>query len=105
MQQGNIYNQIPNDLSKEIFEILALKNGVKVERIISKGHSSPETGWYDQDSNEWVILLRGTAIISFEHGSTVHLKEGDYISIEAHEKHKVVSTSTDPEAIWLAIHY
>ncbi len=105
MQKGNIFRRIPDDRSKETFEILAQESGVKVERIISNGHSSPEDGWYDQDRNEWVILLRGAAVIAFEHGSTVTLREGDYLSIDAHEKHKVVSTSADPETVWLAIHF
>ncbi|MEM1369277.1 MAG: cupin domain-containing protein [Cyanobacteria bacterium P01_H01_bin.15] len=105
MTHGNIFEKIPSDISNEVFELLAQKNGVKIERIISKGHSSPETGWYDQDQSEWVIVLKGAAEISFENGSVVGLNEGDYLLIEPHEKHKVTNTSTNPETIWLAVHY
>ncbi len=105
METGNIYNPIPDDLSNEAFEILAQNASVKIERIISKGHTSPVTGWYDQDSAEWVIVLTGQASIAFENDTIVELKQGDYINIPAHNKHKVVSTSADTETIWLAVHY
>jgi cupin 2 domain-containing protein len=105
VKTGNIYNHIPDDLSNEVFEILAQSASVKIERIISKGHSSPDTGWYAQDRAEWVIVVTGEASIAFDNGSIVELKQGDYIDIPAHKKHKVISTSTDPETIWLAVHY
>ena len=105
MDTGNIYNLIPDDLSNEVFEILAQNTTVSIERIISRGHTSPETGWYDQDKAEWVIVLTGEASIAFEHDTVVELKPGDYINIPPHKKHKVISTSSDPETIWLAVHY
>ena len=80
-------------------------SSVRIERIISRGHTSPETGWYDQDKAEWVIVLTGEASIAFENDSVVELKPGDYINIAPHKKHKVISTSSDPETIWLAVHY
>ena len=54
--------------------------------------------------NEWVILLEGEASIEFE-DKTIHLKKGDYINIPSHQKHKVIKTSKNPPAIWLAIFY
>ena len=105
MMHGNIYSQIPQDLSEEVFEVLAHNQQVKIERIVSKGQSSPDSGWYDQAHNEWVIVLKGAAVIAFEDETTLNLKPGDYVNIPAHKKHKVVSTSVDPETIWLAVHY
>jgi cupin 2 domain-containing protein len=102
---NNIFDSIPDSLSAEVFNLLVDCNGVKIERIISKGHSSPKTGWYDQDNNEWVIVLKGEAILSFADSSSVTLKAGDYINIPAHKKHKVTWTSPDAETIWLAVHY
>ena len=101
----NIFDAIPDNLSDEVFEILAENKNVKIERIISKGHSSPDTGWYDQEQNEWVIVLKGEAIISFEDDTSVTLTAGDYLNINAHQKHKVKWTAPDIETIWLAVHY
>ena len=105
MQLKNIFESIPDNLDKEIFELLAQSENIKIERIISKGHSSPETGWYDQEQNEWLIVLKGEAIIVFENGKEVNLKPGCHVNIPAHKRHKVGWTSPDTETIWLAVHY
>ena len=101
----NIFKAIPIDLSEEKIEQLVGNNHMKVERIISKGHKSPVTGWYDQKFEEWVLLLKGEAKISFLDESTVTLKPGDYLNIPAHKKHRVDWTTPDDETIWLVIHY
>ena len=105
MKTVNIYNQIPDNLSAEVFEVLVQSKDVKIERIISKGHKSPDTGWYDQEQNEWVLVLKGNASICFEDETMIELNVGDYINISAHSKHRVISTSAITETIWLAIHY
>ncbi len=86
---NNIFKNLPDNLTEEVLENLASSSQVKIERIISKGHSSPSFGWYDQDQNEWVIVLKGQAEITFENDSTVLLSAGDYVNIKAHQKHKV----------------
>lgn len=101
----NIFDDIPEDLHREVVESLVDNDKVTIERIISKGHTSPDSGWYDQDSNEWVIVLKGAAVLSFADESTVKLMAGDHINISAHEKHRVSWTDPDIETIWLAIHY
>ncbi len=105
MKSGNIFDSIPDKLDEEVFDRLIQNNKVKIERIISKGHISPESGWYDQDQDEWVIVLKGQALIAFESGEEVGLKEGGYVNIPAHTKHKVKWTNPKTETIWLAVHY
>lgn len=105
MKHGNIFEQLPNDLGDEVFETLVHGKNIKIERIVSKGHTSPDTGWYDQDQDEWVIVLRGSASILLENEPVIDLKKGGYVNIPAHKRHRVVKTSTDPETIWLAVHY
>lgn len=48
----NIYNEVPSSIPHEIFNDLITNDSVRIERILSQGHSSPEEGWYDQDENE-----------------------------------------------------
>ena len=60
------FEQVPEELVEEQFELLAKGGDVRLERIVSKGHSSPGSGWYDQNQNEWVIVLRGEATVLFE---------------------------------------
>lgn len=102
---NNIFDAIPQKIEYEIVEQLVASDVVNVERIISKGHTSPPTGWYDQDRNEWVIVLKGEAVVEFFDESSITLKAGDYIDIPAHKKHKVKWTVPDIETIWLAVHY
>jgi len=101
----NIYEHIPENLPSEITDVLLSSGNIRIERIISAGQTSPEEGWYDQQQNEWVVLLEGLANIAFEDGTEVSLKRGDYLLIPAHTKHKVTFTSSDPKCVWLAIFY
>ena len=105
MQKGNIYENVPSDTDHEAFEVIASNENVKIERITSRGQSSPESGWYDQGDHEWVIVLKGAAGLLFEDGTEVELGVGDYLLIQPHEKHRVVYTSAETETIWLAMHY
>lgn len=84
-----------------IDEILDGKN-VRIERIVSAGHVSPEGFWYDQDENEWVILMQGEAVVMLENGP-VEMRPGTSIFIEAHRKHYVSYTSAEPPCIWLCV--
>lgn len=101
----NIYSDIPDNLPSEVFEDLLTTKSLRIERILSHGHSSPEEGWYDQAENEWVIVLKGQGVIEFEDGVIETLSEGDFINIEAGVKHKVVSTHPGEVTVWLAIFY
>lgn len=105
MLMNNIFDAIPEQLDSEVFEKLIDSKGVTIERIISKGHKSPEAGWYDQAQNEWVLLLSGEAMLIFEDESSLRLKAGDYINIPAHKKHKVEWTTAETETVWLAVFY
>jgi len=105
---SNIYDDIPDNLPEELVDILASKGdgGIRIERIVSRGHSSPPGYWYDQDRNEYVLLLKGSAGLRFEGSEdTVVLQPGDWIEIPAHEKHRVEWTDTDQDTVWLAVHY
>lgn len=105
MDVPNIFQSIPRDLSEEVFESLVDAKGVRIERIVSKGHTSPETGWYDQAKSEWIILLKGEAVITFEEEGEARLVPGSYVNIPAHKRHRVSWTDPEVETVWLAVHY
>ncbi|MGH7802326.1 MAG: cupin domain-containing protein [Thermodesulfobacteriota bacterium] len=103
---GNIFSNIPKHIPQEMFEEIITEENIKIERIISKGHATPDDKWYDQDKNEWVILLKGSAGLLFEgEDNPITLHPGDYILIPAHIKHRVEWIDETEETIWLAIHY
>ncbi len=105
MRAENIFESIPDIFDEEIVDILARSENVRIERIVSRGHTSPASGWYDQDENEWVIVLKGDAVISFECGGEMRLKIGSCVNIPAHTRHRVSWTNPETETVWLAVHY
>ncbi|MCH1929292.1 cupin [Shewanella sp. A25] len=127
---SNFFSELPSDLSEEVFEKIAGNGSVKIERIISNGQSTPAGQWYDQTQYEWVMLLKGEATLEFELSQCAHaegasskdatcedaigesemqhlvqLKPGDHLTIAPHQRHRVASTSTEGETLWLAVFY
>jgi cupin 2 domain-containing protein len=105
MNKSNIFESIPQNLKDELFEEIISKDSLKIERIVSCGHTTTEFEWYNQDNDEWVIVLKGEAVLSFLNEDDVRLKAGDYLNIPANTKHKVSWTTPDEETVWLAVHY
>ena len=102
----NFFSNIPNKIFDEIFNTIIQTKNISIERIISKSHASPKDFWYDQEKNEWVMVLKGHAKLKFlENDEMVEMKAGDYFNIPAHCKHRVEWTDPNTETIWLAVHY
>jgi cupin 2 domain-containing protein len=106
MRHGNIFNlgTYIKDPEKELFELLFQADNCRVERIVSSGHVTPDGNWYNQEQDEWVVLLQGTASLQFYDNEFLSLRNGDFIFIPAQQRHRVISTSIEPPCIWLAIH-
>ena len=102
----NLFAEVPDPWPEELFQTLLSAPGVRVERIVSRGHASPPGFWYDQPQAEWVIVLAGSAAIAFDgEASPRTLKSGDHLHIPAHTRHRVVSTDAGEPTVWLAVHY
>lgn len=100
----NLFAEIPARLPEELISHLVETPHVRIERIVSQGHQSPDGFWYDQDEDEWVILLRGSARLLFEdQEQPIDLTPGDWINIPAHRRHRVDSTAPDEQTVWLAV--
>jgi cupin 2 domain-containing protein len=103
---GNLFEGIPAALEEELVERIAGGEGVRIERIVSRAHASPEGFWYDQDEEELVVLLKGSACLRFEgERGEVTLGPGDYLRIPAHARHRVEWTDADADTVWLAVFY
>lgn len=102
----NLFESLPAFAPNELVEVLAESESVRIERIVSTGHSSPENFWYDQPEHEWVVVLRGEARLRFDGDDDgVLMKPGDHISIPANRRHRVESTAPDEPTVWLAVFY
>ena len=106
IEVGNLFANIPLDLQAEQITELLTRKTLKIARIVSRGQASPPDFWYDQDDDEWVILLTGSARLRFEREEAAKtLRVGDYVHIPAHTRHRVEWTDTSHATIWLAIHH
>ncbi|MFI9654396.1 cupin domain-containing protein [Guyparkeria sp. GHLCS8-2] len=102
---ANLFENLPAHLAEECFDTLVESEHVTVERIVSHGHTSPSSGWYDQSRHEWVVVLKGRGMVAFELGEEVTLGPGDHLSIPAHTRHRVAWTAPDEDTVWLAVHF
>jgi cupin 2 domain-containing protein len=97
---------LPARLPAEQVDILLSRSAFRLERIVSRGQRTADGFWYDQEENEWVVLLSGGARLQFaDEEEEIVLAPGDALLIPARRRHRV--TWTDPEAatVWLALHY
>lgn len=83
---------------------LADSAGFRIERIVSWGNVTPPGSWYDQDQDEWVVVVQGRGVVEDEQGVRTVLEAGDALFLPAHCRHRVVETTRTPPCIWLAVH-
>ncbi|GAK43737.1 Cupin 2 conserved barrel domain protein [Tepidicaulis marinus] len=89
----------------ETLEVLLARKGVRLERIVSLGHATPEGEWYDQRQDEWVMLAAGRAALLIEGEEKAReMKAGDCLFLPAHCRHRVTWTDPESPSVWLALH-
>jgi len=103
--KASLFHDIPETLPVELFETLITRKGFILERIVSRGHATPQGEWLSQERDEWVLLVRGRATLRFEDEGEVGLEPGDFLRIPAGKKHRVESTAADGYSVWLALHF
>lgn len=99
----NLFENIPENAPEELVTALLSSKDIRIERIVSFGQSSPDGFWYDQEENEWVLLLEGSATLRFEAGDPVDLKPGDHLNIPAGKRHRVEKTDQNCRTVWIAV--
>lgn len=101
----NLFDGLPAKAETELFTELLTRRGVRIERIVSTGQSTPPDQPYDQAHDEWVLLLKGSASLWLEGDGERELRPGDHLLIPAHQRHRVLRTAQDEPTVWLAIHF
>jgi len=107
VRTGNLKRDLPvRPLPDEVVGLLLDRPGVRIERIVSTGQTTPEGLWYDQETDEWVLVVAGAARLRIEGEATDReLGEGDWILLPAHCRHRVTWTRAEPPTVWLAVHF
>ncbi len=103
---NNLFESLGTNLPEELTDTLVVSSTVRIERIVSHGQASPEEFWYDQQENEWVVVLRGKGCLRFaDDDRTIVLEPGNFVNIPAGKRHRVEWTSADEPTVWLAVFY
>jgi cupin 2 domain-containing protein len=102
---GNLFADLPDEADAERFETLLETPGVRIERIVSTGQTTPAETWFDQDWDEWVLLVQGAAELLIEgEPAPRRLRRGDHLLIPARTRHRVTWTPPGQPTVWLAAH-
>ena len=101
----NIFENIGVGTENEAFIELLSRPGIRIERIVSNGHFTPVNAPFDQEDDEWVLLLRGSASLWIDGDGVRDLRPGDHVLIPAHRLHRVTRTADNEPTVWLAIHF
>ena len=101
---GNLLRGAHHAGDSESVSPLLDRQGVRIVRIVSSGQASPEGSWYDQATDEWVLLVSGAARLEIDGEGDIALEPGDYLLLPARCRHRVAWTDPDRPTVWLAIH-
>lgn len=82
-------------------EILLQTDKCIIKKIISPIGFSSEL--YNQDCDEWCTILSGSATLNIN-GTEQPLSAGEYLFIQRHTSHQIISTDTTQETVWLAVY-
>jgi predicted acetyltransferase len=91
-------SQVPaeGERTEEIVDLGA----VTIEQIIT---GTPDPAMvYDQEQDEWVVVLDGHATLEVA-GEQVHMLAGDWILLPARTRHRVLSAARGTR--WIAVHH
>lgn len=101
----NLFDDLPCRAEEELFTELLRRKGVRIERIVSTGQSTPMDKPYIQEYDEWVLLVSGSAGLWIEGEGERKLRPGHYILIPSHRTHRVTWTPKGEPTVWLAVHF
>ena len=73
---------------------------------MSTGQVTPPGEWLSEETDEWVIVLRGRARLRIEgEAGPRDLQPGHHVTLGAHRRHRVEWTDDLGPTVWLAVHY
>ena len=105
-RSGCLFENLPDDdFGAELFDTLLEGGNFRLLRIVSNGQTTPDGQWLDQDDDEWVVVIKGAAMVLLEGEEHARaLTPGEWLFLPAHCRHRVEWTAPDQPTVWLALH-
>lgn len=104
MEIKNIFKGISEAGEEEQFDCILKGRNYRIDRIVSSGHTSPEGFYYDQEDDEWIMLVQGETVLELE-GEFIEMKAGDCLFLPKNCKHRIERTSIEPACVWLCVFF
>ena len=105
IKSDDLFSRLPAAKKREAFRTLVKGKGVRIERIVSLGQTTPEGKWLYSKKAEWALVLRGRAKLLFKgNRKRFNLKAGEHVFIPANTRHRVDWTHPKQKTVWLAVH-
>lgn len=100
----NFLKNLPDACDAEKSELLFQSSAIRIERIVSEGQKSPPDFYYQQEEDEWVYIVEGSATLYLkDENKFISLEKGNLFYLPAHQLHRIEKTSSKQKTIWLAI--
>ena len=100
----NLLSDLPLAGPEESLISILERPGLRIERIVSRGHVTPADRPYQQAEDEWVMVVEGAARLWLDGKGEVELARGDHLLIPAGLRHRVTWTTPSGPTVWLAVH-
>ncbi len=105
LKTRNLLADIADAEMAETFETIVKSGRLLIERIVSRGQTTPAGEWCCQEKDEWVMVLAGRAELLLEGEALQRMETGDAVLIQAGCRHRVEWTDPDLNTVWLAVHF
>ena len=95
----NLFEYSKPQTGSEVLTELFNNKKIAINRIVS--NEIEDSGWYEQEEDEWFVLIEGEALLELDN-EVLPLKKGDNMFIPAFTLHRVKKTSAT--ALWVTVH-
>ena len=102
----NLFGSPLPALGEESERVLQSGESWCLKLIVSNQFKSPDGFWYDQDEDEWLLLLKGSARLRLENPEQIiDLSAGDHLYLPSRRRHRIERTDPQPGTVWIALYW
>lgn len=105
MSVNNIFSGFPGVFRGELLDNLLDHSDVRIERIVLNDSCAEAGKWLCNQRAQWLMLLQGFVVLESASDPAIEVKAGDYLLLEAGDKHRLRWVSPNDETILLSVQF